>query len=161
MAGKMTPTARRAAIIACLAAGCTPALPTTTISTARPEGAAEGTCWAKQIHPAIIETSRTQTLVGGESGDEVYQTETVQTIVTERQELWFEVPCSKLQTPDFVASLQRALIARGYYRGPVTGVMDERTGKAVRLYQLQLGIDSQVLSLVAAQALGLAIMDFS
>jgi hypothetical protein len=145
---------RQVGILAAVAliTGCTlPGAPETRLSDSRPEGARSGSCWAQQIVPAVIQTSRTQSLIEGG----VYQTETSQTIVSDRQEVWFEVPCSRVQTPEFIASLQRALAARGFYRGPVTGVMDERTAKAVRLFQMPLGVDSQVLSLVAAQQLGL------
>jgi peptidoglycan hydrolase-like protein with peptidoglycan-binding domain len=57
---------------------------------------------------------------------------------------------------DFAATLQRALAARGYYDGPVTGVIDAETTRAIRAYQAPLGIDSATLSLAAARRLGLA-----
>jgi peptidoglycan hydrolase-like protein with peptidoglycan-binding domain len=58
-------------------------------------------------------------------------------------------------TPEFLASLQRALQARGIFRGAVTGAMDAPTQKAVRAYQQSLGLDLPVLTLAAAQSLGL------
>lgn len=121
----------------------------------RPEGAAEDSCWAQQISPAVIETQTTQTLMTDENGENIYHTETSQRIIEDRKEVWFEIPCRDILTAKFIASLQRALTARGYYQASITGVMDDKTAKAVRLFQHPLGIDSQILSLKAAQALGL------
>ena len=85
----------------------------------------------------------------------IYKTETVQRIVREREENWFETPCPEEMTKDFVASLQRALAVRGYYVWQVTGEMDPRTRAAIRRYQQPQGLDSGILSLAAAQQLGL------
>lgn len=126
----------------------------------KPEGAAPGTCWAKQIKPAVVQTTRTQSILSGENGASIYQTETSQSIIEERQEVWFEVPCRRVMTEEFIKALQRALKARGQYQGPITGVMDERTAKGVRLFQAPMGIDSQILSMAAAQQLGLIAFRF-
>lgn len=67
----------------------------------------------------------------------------------------FRVPCPEVMTPEFLASLQRALQARGFFRGAVTGAMDAPTQQAVRAYQQSLGIDLPILTLAAAQSLGL------
>ncbi len=85
----------------------------------------------------------------------VYKLETRQAIVKERRELWFETPCEDQLTPDFLASLQRALKARGHYHGGITGQMDSRTRRAIRHYQAPQGLDSGILSLAAARKLGL------
>lgn len=69
--------------------------------------------------------------------------------------MWFEIPCPDQMTPDFVASLQRALAVRGHYSGPVTGQVNSATRDAVRAYQRENGLDSDVLSLAAAKRLGL------
>jgi peptidoglycan hydrolase-like protein with peptidoglycan-binding domain len=66
-----------------------------------------------------------------------------------------ETPCPETQPPDFIASLQRALRARGLHSGPVTGRMDAGTRKAVRRYQAARGLDSDILALDSARALGL------
>lgn len=126
----------------------------------KPEGAAPGTCWAKQIKPAVVQTTRTQSILSGENGESIYQTETSQSIIEERQEVWFEVPCRRVMTEEFIKALQRALKARGQYQGPITGVMDERTAKGVRLFQAPMGIDSHILSMAAAQQLGLIAFRF-
>jgi hypothetical protein len=67
----------------------------------------------------------------------------------------FPTLCPFEWTTGFVASLERALIVRGYLEGPADGVYDEALAEAVRAAQAPLGIDSDVLSLEAARALGL------
>ena len=149
------------ALVVLMAGGCALVTPSETpYPEERPDGAAPGTCWAKQIRPAVIETSQTQTVLTGDKGETIYQTTTSQTIVEERQEVWFEVPCRNVMTQDFIKTLQRALRARGLYQGPITGVIDQRTSKAIGLFQRPLGIDSQFLSIVGAQALGLVASQF-
>ncbi len=68
----------------------------------------------------------------------------------------FVVPCPETLTPEFWASVQRALAVRGLHTGPITGRPDRETAEAVRRYQAALGLDTPVLSLEAAQRLGLA-----
>jgi len=126
----------------------------------KPEGAAPGTCWAKQIKPAVVKTTRTQSILSGENGENIYQTETSQSILEERQEVWFEVPFRRVMSEEFIKALQRALKARGQYQGPITGIIDDRTAKGVRLFQAPIGIDSQILSMAAAQQLGLIAFRF-
>ena len=132
-----------------------------------PPGAAPGTCWGKLVTPAVIETVTDQVLVqppkvpkdGTTAAPAIYKTETRQNIVTERKVTWFETPCPADLTPDFVASLQRALTARTLYRGAISGQMDGRTRAAVRKFQRPEGLDSGILSLAAAQRLGLVAVD--
>ncbi|MDG1738149.1 MAG: peptidoglycan-binding domain-containing protein [Paracoccaceae bacterium] len=124
----------------------------------RPDGAEAGTCWAKQIKPAVIQTSTTQSVISGQDGETIYQTETSQSIVEEHQEVWFQIPCQNVMTSEFIASVQRGLSARGYYAGPINGRLDTRTAKSIRLMQVPLGIDSQVLSILGARHLGLIII---
>lgn len=132
-----------------------------------PPGAAPGTCWGKHVTPAIIETVTHQVMLqpaeiradGTVTRPAIYKTETRQDIVRERRETWFERPCDAVMTPDFIASVQRALAVRGHYRGPVSGEMDARTRAAVRRYQAPQGLDSGILSLAAARKLGLVAID--
>ncbi len=128
-----------------------------------PPGAAPGTCWGRHVSPAVIETVTQQVLVrpaetqpdGTVTRPAAWRTETTQKIVKERRETWFETPCKAQMTPDFIASLQRALAARGLYRGPVNGQMDARTRAAIRRYQKPQGLNSGILSLATARKLGL------
>lgn len=157
-----------------LLAGCTPgtlpdleALNEPEVSRLRqegPPGAAPGTCWGKQVVPAIIETVTLQVMMqpaevlvdGTVISPAIFKTETSQQIVRERKETWFQTPCDATMTPEFIASLQRALKVRGLYRGAITGETDARTRAAIRRYQTPLGLDSGILSLAAARKLGLA-----
>lgn len=130
-----------------------------------PPGAAPGTCWGKTVTPAIIETVTDQVMLqpaqvttdGRVLAPAVFKTETRQQILRERRETWFETPCAPEMTPDFIASLQRALAARGVYSGSITGEMDARTRAAIRRFQAPQGLDSGILSLAAARQMGLAV----
>jgi len=133
---------------------------------AGPPNADPAACHANESTPAVIETVTEQVMLQppqiGTDGivrePAVYVTETQQRIVEERRELWFEIPCQlQLGDPDFIASMQRALATRGLYSGPVTGVMNRRTMRAVRDFQAPQGLDSEILSLAAARQLGLSL----
>lgn len=136
-----------------------------------PEGAT-GACWGKGTTPARLETVTEQSLVRGPKqvlgpspdgaptyqtlqSPAVYNTKSHQKILTPRTDFWFEVPCTAERDRAFVATLQRALKSRGLFAGSINGVMDTKTGKAVRWYQKQRGLDSTTLSLVAARQLGI------
>lgn len=131
--------------------------------TAAPPGAAPGTCWGRNVTPAVIETVTQQVMMqpaevladGTVQRPALFKTETLQQIVTPRRETWFETPCPAQMTPELVMSLQRALAARGQYHGSAHGEMDRGTRAAVRRYQADQGLDSGVLSLAAARKLGL------
>lgn len=128
----------------------------------------ENYCEARDIAPAIIETITEQIEVTPALFDEAgkmtqspsYQTVTRQEIVRERQDLWFKTPCADQMTPEFIASVQRALAARGHYQGRDHGVMDRPTKKAIRRFQNKNGLDSDVLALKTARELGLLAFDF-
>lgn len=128
-----------------------------------PADAAPGTCWAKSIQPAILENMEQTVLVVPPQTDEtgevlspaIYRKELRPKIVQERQETWFETPCDEVLTEEFIASLQRALAARGWYNGPTTGVMDAATRSAVRRFQEPDGIESGEISMSTARKLGL------
>ena len=123
----------------------------------------EGRCWGRDIAPAVIQTVTAHEIdtpaVLAEDGTVLtpatYRSVTRQEIVRERGEQAFETICPPVYTEEFVASLQRALAARGFYRGEVTGVMDTATGRAVQDFQREDGPDSPLLSIAAARRLGL------
>lgn len=131
-----------------------------TVSRPRPK---PGECWESDITPAVIETITEQRLVTPEIRDETgavtepatYSTTTKQHMVQDRTEIWFRTPCPELQDAEFITTLQRALKARGYYLLPLSGEMDPATTEALRRFQAERGLDSPVLSLAAAQELGL------
>ena len=130
---------------------------------AAPPGAPAGTCWDRHISPAVIETVTVQVLDRAEQrGPEdqiiqpaVFRTETRQDIVRPRSESWLEIPCPEAMTPEFIASVQRALSARDLYHGPINGRMDRNTRTAIHRYQDSSGLQSSTLSLAAARRLGL------
>ncbi|WP_428925958.1 peptidoglycan-binding domain-containing protein [Marinibacterium sp. SX1] len=128
-----------------------------------PPGAPPDTCWHRIVTPAVVETVTAHVLLqptevmadGTVTRPAIYKTETRQQIVREREETWFETPCPEDMTPEFIASLQRALRVRGFYIAPVTGQMDSATRNAVSRYQARDGLDSGILSLKSARDLGL------
>lgn len=131
-----------------------------------PPPAGPGICWQGDIIPAVIETVSEQVLETPEQratdgtvlAPATYRTETRQRIAQEREVVWFRTPCDAELTVEFVASLQRALKARGYHQGPTTGTLDAETSEAVRRYQAERGLDSARLSLGAARQLGLSVV---
>ena len=134
-----------------------------TVSASRPADSPEGECWDTDVIPAVIETETVQSLTSPEQRDATgqitslasYKSVSKLRIVQDRSQVWFRVPCPALQNAAFWATVQRALKARGYYLSPVTGENNAETAEAVRRFQAGRGLDSKVLSLAAAQELGL------
>jgi hypothetical protein len=134
-----------------------------TVRAAKPDAPPPDECWDTDIIPAVIETVTEQSLVSPEKRDasgQVTQPATYKSVsklrmVQNRSDVWFRVPCPDAEGPDFWASVQRALKARGYYLLPLTGENDPATAEAVRRFQAERGLDSPVLSLTAARELGL------
>lgn len=163
----MTPTPRILALALCLGlAACMPAGRQMPGPLAEPPvvAAGDGRCLSRQTTPAIIETVTEQVIVqpavldsdGSLRSPAAYRTVTRQRILRERREVEFETPCPEVLTAEFNASVQRALKARGYYTGPITGAMDTRTGRAIQRFQRDRGnVDTPVLSLRSARDLGL------
>ena len=128
-----------------------------------PPDARPGACYGKDVTPAVIEVVTEQELIepakigadGGIIKPAVYESASHQAIVEPRKEFFFEVPCADTLTPDFIASLQRALKARRLYRGNLSGIMDERTRRAIRKFQLPGGLNSDILTMDTALKLGL------
>ncbi|SDY83689.1 Putative peptidoglycan binding domain-containing protein [Jannaschia faecimaris] len=129
-----------------------------------PLNAAPGSCHAKGITPAILETVTQQVQEASEVRDAYgsvieparFRTSTSTRIVRERGEHWFETPCAlRRGDPEFVQQVQRALAARGFYAGEVHGLYDVPTRAAVRAFQDLRGLESGTLSMESAQALGL------
>jgi hypothetical protein len=179
---RVTPMHRPALLflLAIAVTGCQPNLPKAPVlnsslqkelvtkKSAKPPSEGKGICWADDVTPAVIETVTEQVLVrpevrgpeGGLISTAVFQTAASQRIVQDRREVWFRTPCPEVVTVDFIASLQRALKARGYYRDGVTGQLDAPTRRALRQFQEPLGLDSERLSLAAAQRLGISATEF-
>ena len=126
-----------------------------------------GECYADDVTPAVIHTVTEQVVQQPAQTDDsgkvttpaVYRTETRQMIVEERKTLRFEALCEAKIDRAFIENLQRALKARGFYDGPDNGKMNSGTRRAIRLYQIDQGIDSTILSHETAQQLGLIAID--
>lgn len=127
-----------------------------------------GLCQAEDATPAVIETQTEQVLItpadlrddGSVRRPAEYQTLTRQVIVEPRTEQRFAALCEREITPQLVMNLQRALAVRGFYTGPISGELNWRTRRAVRLFQQDQGIDSAILSLETARYLGLVSYGF-
>ncbi len=162
----------RFALVLCLTLGaCAPKETATTDLSAALLPAGDGTppvdpkgaCWERAVTPAVIETVTEQVLAtperrgpdGSVTVPASFRTETRQSIVAERREVWFETPCAAVVDAEFLATLQRALKARGLYLAPLTGVLDTPTRTAIRAWQRPRGLDSDVLALASARALGI------
>ncbi len=129
-----------------------------------PPGAPIGSCWGRTVTPAVVQTVEEQVQIkpaevnadGTIAALPKYRTEKRQEIVTPRVDNWFETPCPEVLTPEFIASVQRALVARGLYAGDANGVFDVSTRTAVRNYQISIGgPDSPVMAIETARSLGL------
>ncbi|MAM62577.1 peptidoglycan-binding domain-containing protein [Maritimibacter sp. UBA3975] len=134
-----------------------------------PPGARPGACYGKDVTPATVEQVTEHKLVEeariGPTGNIIapakYETVTEAKIVDGREPIYFETPCPPRWTPEFIASIQRALSARGLYGGPVSGTLDETTRKAIRTFQIGEGLNSAILSTESARLLGLVEIDLS
>ena len=134
-----------------------------------PPGARPGACYGKDVTPATVEQVTEHNLVKeaeiGPEGNIIapakYETVTEARIVDGRESIYFETPCPPRWTPEFIASIQRALSARGLYDGPASGTLDAATRRAIRSYQIDNGLNSAILSTESARKLGLVEIDLS
>jgi len=132
-----------------------------------PPGARPGACYGKDVTPSVIEQVTERVLVAppeiGPEGNVIkpatYEEKSTSRIVRGGADVYFETPCPPRWTPDFIASIQRALAARGIYHGAVDGVLDQETRQAIRAFQMQRGLNSGILSTESARALGLVEID--
>ncbi len=128
-----------------------------------PPNARPGSCYVRDTTPATVEMANQQVQVTPPIYDATgtivqpatYRTEVRQNIVQSRRQIWFETPCFADLTPDFIASLQRALIARGLLDGAPSGTLDNPTRAAIRAFQANTGPNSGELSMDSARRLGL------
>lgn len=125
-----------------------------------PEGAAPGTCWARDRTPRVVETVTEEVRLDPEAalarnGDVTTTFQTSHALSGGGDALLFETPCADQMSADLTASLQRALAARRIYRGTVTGEMNTSTRRAIRAWQKSQGLDSAILAMATARDLGL------
>lgn len=125
--------------------------------------AGAGGCWATDVVPARlervieeVEVSPARRDAQGRIIEPAVMVQGEHMIETHpAEERLFAVPCPEQLDAAFISALQRALHVRGVYAGPVSGTMDAATREAVRRYQTPQGLESAILSLEAAQQLGL------
>ncbi len=98
---------------------------TITLHRTQPADPAPDTCWASQTAPQAD------------------------------QDIWYQTPCPDALDMEFIATLQRALKARGLYDGEIDGTLSTDTRKAIQTYQAAHGLDSDILALDTARQLGL------
>lgn len=170
----ISPRAARLLLVATLAlAGCAAPEATTradlgdeviiTDFTLGPPGARPGACYGKDVTPAVIEQVTERVLIAepeiGPGGNIIaparYEERTDHRIVGGREDVYFETPCPPRWTPDFIASVQRALTIRGRYDGQVNGTINTATRQAIRTFQIENGLNSGILSTENARRLGL------
>jgi len=135
-----------------LLAACQPGLPEPQVlraeSSMDPLTSVPGqACWDTDQVPAVTQTVFDEAADGARTPREV--------IVRPAEERLFAVPCPEHVSDDFIASLQRALRARGHFTGTISGDMDAPTEAAIRSFQAPQGLNSAILSLEGAQQLGL------
>jgi hypothetical protein len=159
------------ALFLCILAACSAQTPGLShVGKMRPQGAGENTCWDKIETPAIVQSVTENVLIApakiSESGTiqapPLYRQRHKQIIVKERGEQWIQILCAHDLTPEFVASLQRAFIARNYMQSAVTARLDAPTIKAIARYQAEQNIpakDPKTLTIEAARALGLWVVE--
>jgi hypothetical protein len=85
----------------------------------------------------------------------LFETRTRNVVLEDKVEREFDVICAADMTPEFIYDLQSALAERGFYKGRVTGRMNLPTRRAIRLYQIDQGLNSTVLSRQSAERLRL------
>ncbi|WP_370312932.1 peptidoglycan-binding domain-containing protein [Sagittula sp.] len=127
----------------------------------------DGRCQARETLPAVYEQVMGEVQVvqaeiapdGTVLRPPVYRRAPVPKVVRPRSDVIFDAVCGHQMTPDFIASLQRALAARGYFAGNVTSWIDAATSAAIRKYQAERGLESAQLSLETARSLGLITVD--
>ena len=155
-------------LTAAVLAACTPVAPGSEADApAFVRAPDDGHCYAAEPIPAVYEQVPGQVQViqaeiapdGTVIRPPIYRNATVPKLVRERSETRFKAPCPDQITPSFISSLQRALLARGYYSGEVTGSWTGGTRAALRRYQAERGLDSEQVSLDTARELGLSAVD--
>lgn len=137
--------------------------PGTVISLGAIETDATGRCFARMAGPVqtTIVTELVEVMPAERDRNGVVTSPAIFRNVTRPQTVQtgpgarFETLCPQRLTADFVATLQRALIVRRAFAGPVTGNYDDATSLAVQQFQRNQGIDSPLLSIDVARQFGL------
>ncbi len=127
------------------------------------ETQSDGRCYAFDPGPDRFTTVTQQVMIVPEVRDDagkvtqpaVFRNEDRRVRVPPETVTRFEVVCPQSLSQSFVASLQRALSARGAYQGQINGRLDQTTQSAIRAFQTTSGRHSAILAVKTAQSLGL------
>jgi len=127
------------------------------------ETMADGRCFTFAPGPTRTETVVVTVQTAPEQRDAsgaitqpaIVRSEEREQIVPAGPDVRFEVVCPQNLTQGLVASVQRALSARGAYAGPVNGLLDAGTQKAILVFQSRNGLQSGTLSIATAREFGL------
>lgn len=147
------------ALTACTQSAAPPAAPVTETQITR---TASGGCTLTDVSPAAVEivtqTELVEPEVLGPSGEilqaAIFRRVDRPVVRETRQVVLFDLVCPENQTPTLIQGLQRALMARGAYSGPIDGLLPSVT-PALEQFQRARGQATQALTLATAQALGL------
>lgn len=112
--------------------------------------------------PAVYRTERVQVVVqpAREEFSEIpaiYKDVTRQRIVRPAEPVWAEILCDRNATPSKVREIQSALTRKGYYRGKLTGRIDQPTVAAMQRFEADQGLPQGQISLDAVRALGVSL----
>ncbi|MEZ5686048.1 MAG: peptidoglycan-binding domain-containing protein [Paracoccaceae bacterium] len=107
---------------------------------------------AVEIRPAQIDPK-----TGRELAPALYEEQEFSAVLDGGESQSFETLCPAEETPELIASMQRALKARGLYRGAISGRMEAETRRALRAYQAPRGLPSDVVSRRALMEMGLLV----
>ncbi len=124
---------------------------------------AKGSCFARTDGPTqtnivseLIEVApETRDAAGAVINPAVFRTITRPQTIKVGEGTRFETVCPPIYTEAFVSTLQRALLIRRAYDGPITGQYDAATSLAVQSYQRRSGTDSPLLATHVARELGI------
>ena len=113
-----------------------------------------GACWHQlpgetvtETKEELVETRPAQfDAAGNEIAPAVFGKRQVETETALGNGAWFRKICTPTLSPEFISSLERALAARGYFKGRVTGTLSNRLKTAIQLYQSDAGLDTSVPS---------------
>ena len=127
------------------------------------ETMADGRCFAsdpgKMVTQVVVNRVLVEPEVTGDDGTviqpAIFRDIESEVLVPAGPPTRFEVICPQNLSQSFVASLQRALSARGAYLGDINGRLDDRTRNAILAYQSSQGRQSANLSIETAINFGL------
>jgi len=111
-----------------------------------------GECYAKFFGPAKYEIRNKLELV--QEKPPLYKNVERRVLVAPGRMVWARVLCNDCVNQDNMVKIQRALTKAGYYSGPISGKLDEKTGHAVKLAQNARGISEGVLTFELLVSLG-------